>query len=300
MRWLQISLSVALFTLFLGPPLNANSRASRDNAPAGADSAYPESTAGLRSLVQDMLSVVMSENTDKMNSYSSGLTIPDHSAWFAKIFGQEEGARLDGKYSELLPRVAGKLSLRFKHALDGQMNDVSISLLEKPSDAGAALDRAIFAAMVQPVPIYRANGIGPIYNSTGPGPMSRFPIYLGDFVFVDGAFRYIDSEVFDALSTAPPLRIRQGENATAASIVRQDRPHYPEEARKAHIQGNVILHAIIGTDGAIKNLELVSGDPLLAKAAVEAVKKWRYRPTLLNGKPIEVDTTVTITFQFNQ
>jgi TonB family protein len=300
MCWLKVSLSVALFMLFLGAPHNANSQASRDNALAGADSAHPESAAGLRTLIQDMLNAVASESTDKMDSYSSGLTIPNHAAWFAKVFGPDEGARLDAKYSELLPRVSSKLSQRFSHALDGQMNDVSISVSEKPANADSSLDRALFAAMAQPVPIYRANGIGPIYNSTGPGPMSRFPIYLGDFVFVNGAFRYIDSEVFDALSTAPPLRIRQAGNVTAATIVYQPVPHYPDKARAEHVEGAVVLHVIIDKDGVVKNLEVVSGDPLLVTAAMDAVKQWRYTPTLLNGRAVEVDTTITVTFTMHR
>jgi TonB family protein len=288
--------------LFACSPLPGNSRPWSDNTQAGVStaSAYPESQAGLRALIQDMLDAVASESTDKMDSYFSGMAIPNHAAWFAKVFGPEEGARLDAKYSELLPRISSKLSQRFSHALDGQMNDVSISVLEKPANASGSLDRAIFAAMAQPVPIYRANGIGPIYNSTGPGPMSRFPIYLGDFVFVEGAFRYIDSEVFDALSTAPPLRIRQAGNVTAATIVYQPRPRYPDKARAEHVEGVVVLHAIIDKDGVVKNLEVVSGDPLLVSAAIDAVKQWRYRPTLLNGRAVELDTVVSVTFTMHE
>jgi protein TonB len=85
-----------------------------------------------------------------------------------------------------------------------------------------------------------------------------------------------------------------------ATIIRQDRPEYPPEARAAHIQGPVILHIIVGTDGAVKSIELVNGDAALTKAAIDAVKKWRYKPTLLNGQPVEIDTTVTVTFTFNR
>jgi TonB family protein len=299
-RPFKVSLVVAILMLFLCPPLPAHSQASKDNAQAaGAVSTYLESQAGLRGLIQDMLNALTSGNTEKMDSYCSGLTIPDHSAWFEKVFGPDEGARLDAKYSDLLPRVPSKLSLRFSHALDGQMNDVSISVSEKAANSSGILDRAIFAAMQQPVPIYRANGIGPIYNSGSPGPMSKFPIYLGDFVFVDGAFRYIDSEVFDALSTAPPLRIRQGGNVTAATIIYQPAPRYPDKARADHVEGSVFLHIIVDKDGAVKNLEVINGDPLLVNAAMDAVKQWRYKPTLLNGKPVEVDTVVTVTFRLN-
>jgi len=298
----RTSLFVTIAMLSLCAPLRSGSQGTTDGpqTAAGTVSAYPESQAGLRALIQDMLNAVASDSTDKMDSYSSGLTIPNHVAWFANAFGPEEGARLDAKYSELLPRVSSKLSQRFSHALDGQMNDVSISVWEKPANASSGLDRAVFAAMLQPVAIYRANGIGPIYNSSGPGPMSRFPIYLGDFVFVDGAFRYIDSEVFDALSTAPPLRIRQAGNVTAARVVYQPAPRYPDKARSEHVEGAVVLRAIINKDGAVKSLEVVSGDPLLATAAIDAVKQWRYTPTLLNGRAVELDTTITVTFTLHR
>ena len=93
-----------------------------------------------------------------------------------------------------------------------------------------------------------------------------------------------------------PARIKQGGNVTAASIITQTRPVYPPLARQARIQGNVVLHAIIDKDGKVAQLEVISGHPLLVQAALDAVKQWRYKPTLLNGDPVEVDTTITVTF----
>ena len=95
---------------------------------------------------------------------------------------------------------------------------------------------------------------------------------------------------------ATPARIKQGGNVTAASIITQTRPVYPALARQARIQGNVVLHAIIDKEGKVAQLEVVSGHPLLVQAALDAVKQWRYKPTQLNGDPVEVDTTITVTF----
>ena len=83
---------------------------------------------------------------------------------------------------------------------------------------------------------------------------------------------------------------------TAAALLTQTKPIYPPLARQAHIQGNVVLHAIIGRDGRVAQLEVMSGHPLLVQAALDAVKQWLYRPTLLNGEPVEVDTTITVSF----
>lgn len=93
-----------------------------------------------------------------------------------------------------------------------------------------------------------------------------------------------------------PMRIRVGGNVAQASLTHMVQPIYPPIAKAAHVSGTVILHAIVGTDGKIQDLELVSGPPLLVKAAMDAVKQWVYQPTLLNGKPVEVDTTVSVVF----
>jgi len=82
----------------------------------------------------------------------------------------------------------------------------------------------------------------------------------------------------------------------AAKLVSSPEPIYPDLARRAGIQGDVVLHAIIGTDGRILELRVVAGSPLLVRAAVDAVQQWRYKPTLLDGEPVEVETTITVTF----
>lgn len=94
----------------------------------------------------------------------------------------------------------------------------------------------------------------------------------------------------------PPKRIRVGGNVQAARLVRQPKPQYPPLARQARIQGTVRFNAIIGKDGKIANLTLVSGHPLLVPAATAAVKQWQYKPTLLNGEPVEVVTVIDVNF----
>ncbi len=94
----------------------------------------------------------------------------------------------------------------------------------------------------------------------------------------------------------PPKRIRVGGSVQRANLIRQVRPVYPPLARQARIQGTVKLTAIIAKDGTIQKLEVLGGHPLLIPAALSAVKQWRYRPTLLNGQPVEVVTQVDVNF----
>jgi protein TonB len=93
-----------------------------------------------------------------------------------------------------------------------------------------------------------------------------------------------------------PTRIKQGGIVTAASVLSQTRPVYPTLALQVHVQGNIVLHAIIGKDGKVVQLEVMSGHPLLVRAALDAVKQWLYKPTLLNGDAVEVDTTIIFAF----
>jgi protein TonB len=95
---------------------------------------------------------------------------------------------------------------------------------------------------------------------------------------------------------ATPQRVRVSQGVSQGLLVHKVTPAYPPLARQARIQGTVVLQALIGKDGTIQNLKLVSGHPMLASAALEAVKEWRYKPYYLNGEPVEVETTINVNF----
>ena len=97
-----------------------------------------------------------------------------------------------------------------------------------------------------------------------------------------------------------PKRVMVGGNVQAARLVNKVQPLYPPLARQTRISGTVKLHAIIGKDGSVQQLQMVSGHPLLVQAALDAVKQWRYQPTLLNGEPVEVDTEIDVIFSLAQ
>lgn len=80
------------------------------------------------------------------------------------------------------------------------------------------------------------------------------------------------------------------------NLVRRVQPEYPQLARQARIQGMVMLQAVISKEGTIENLVVLSGHPMLVRAALDAVQRWRYRPYYLNGQPVEVETQITVNF----
>lgn len=112
------------------------------------------------------------------------------------------------------------------------------------------------------------------------------------------------TELLHPAAPAPPTppdqriqqRVRVGGVIENALLINKVMPAYPILARTAGVSGTIVLHAIIAKDGSVQELSYVSGPPLLIKAAIDAVRQWRYKPTLLNNEPVEVETTIDVVF----
>jgi TonB family protein len=107
---------------------------------------------------------------------------------------------------------------------------------------------------------------------------------------------YSSPVAFAAGEGSPPQRIRVGGNLQSANILNKVNPVYPRAAKQDRVQGKVRMQALIGKDGLMEDLQVVEGEPILAEAAQDAVWKWTYRPTLLNGQPVEVVTMIDVNF----
>jgi len=101
-------------------------------------------------------------------------------------------------------------------------------------------------------------------------------------------------------STTAGKRVSVPANIVAASIVTKIDPEYPAESRAKNVQGEVLLHATIDKEGNVSQVRVWSGDDMLAKSAVEAVRQWKYKPMLVDGVPREIDTTITVTFSMKE
>jgi periplasmic protein TonB len=94
--------------------------------------------------------------------------------------------------------------------------------------------------------------------------------------------------------------MHRSEGVMAAALIYKVQPQYPALARNIHLAGTVYLRAIIATDGSVRQLEVISGSPILANAALQAVRQWRYQPTRLDGESVEVETLITVRFVLDQ
>lgn len=120
-----------------------------------------------------------------------------------------------------------------------------------------------------------------------PGEISGLPSGLGD-----------GNSVISA--PPPPRMIRRSEGVQSGMLIHRIEPQYPAIAKIARVSGTVELRAIIGRDGSVSSIEVLIGNPLLTRAAVEAARQWRYRPTILDGEAVEVETRITVNFVLGQ
>lgn len=106
----------------------------------------------------------------------------------------------------------------------------------------------------------------------------------------------LSSSSMAAPKLATPQRVRVSQGVSEGLLVTKVTPPYPQMAKMARVQGSVVLQAVISKKGSIENLRVVTGHPMLVQAALDAVKQWRYRPYLLNGEPVEVETQIIVNF----
>jgi TonB family protein len=256
-------------------------------------------TEDLRNLMTTALTAARQGDHSKLEEISRGLMIPEYEMWFKAVFGEEQGAKMGAAYRvnfEQAEKAYPKL-FEWEAQQEGELVIEDAKTLPKRSDSWCG--QTLANAIKGDISLYRVS-----VGQADSGAL-RSGRTAGYFVLVGGAYRRLDCQMLglgSESSTAPPHPmgpLRVGGNVQAARILRRVAPEYPMDARMAHISGTVRLHVIIGKDGGIKQLEVISGHPALTGAALDAVRQWRYKQTLLNGEPVEVDTTIDVIFALN-
>ena len=129
-----------------------------------------------------------------------------------------------------------------------------------------------------------------------PSPEASAPEPLAMSELAGRTTEVLPAAIVAAKPPAPDLQLTQSQGVTQGKLLKKVMPRYPEMARRAGVSGDVVLAAIIGADGTLHDLKVISGSPLLRDEAIAAAKQWRYSPYLLGGKPVETDTHITISF----
>ena len=270
---------------------------------------YPDNTRGLEHLAKDIMNAQEEGHESRAMELAQSLVLPDPDAWYLQTFGPEIASDEGAKYSAGRKNLPEEILKFFFGAIQNHFTNVTAARFGDSCDDNAG--ESAFGTLqlrLAPAPLYELR----LQNG------DRF-IRLFAIVYLEGGFRYVlaprvpDHFPFVARKPASPamgpgttpagenrMQIRLGGPVQAAKIVRRVQPQYPEVARNERLQGTVRLHAIIDKDGSISRLVVLRGYCSLAKASMEAVRQWRYSPTLVNGEPVEVDTTIDVIFSLMQ
>ncbi len=260
-------------------------------------SSYPDSAEGFRQQLEDLISSYKSGNQAVFHDELDALAVPNANDWIAAHFSPADIPNLQRDYPLSLAGFLRHLTWVVENAAHLPGWEMVVKPSELPNPPATAGSEAEIPMPAQPLMVENFR-YGPAHPEDPPDRS-----WVNSFVYVVGRFRYVGGTYpFWAEGLQQIRRPQAGKGALSvrsARLVHKVSPKYPKEARKQHVEGVVRLHAIIGKNGAPRELTVLSGDPLLTDAALKAVRKWRYEPTLLMGQPVEVDTTIDVIFALN-
>jgi len=271
LRYLVVSVMAALVC-----PSQAFSQQVESPRLAQAEAeSYPNTPDGLRQLLLELLRLARTDDQAKLRTEIAAMEIPDYENWFTRAFGQERGQSLGDKYEESLKASEVNFELLWIE-LAKQHGLISVDRVNPQTAFGIPSDA---------LDAYRASW-KKTDDSAGPDNQS-----IGVFYFVEGRFRVDgsrhDVRVLSTDKTGP---------VTLGKLVNRVQPMYPPLARQTRIQGTVSVNAIVRKDGTVEVQNVGAGHPLLAQAAVDAVKQWRYEPTTIKGEPVDIQTKIYVVF----
>lgn len=281
------------------PPQGA---APAPTEPAITIPSYPDNDRGLDKMINEMMKLSKNGDTKTLAAYTKSMILPNPAAWYESVFGSYLGPIYAADTEQARARADVTTPLTLQKMLNDRKTYVHVNKLENSCDPYATeQEYPLLLKRERPVPLYDVRF----------RDKSTQELIWYYFAYVDGGFRYVgrlSGKIIglpkDQTAPAeappstpkPPSRVRVGANVESAMLIHQAVPSYPQAAKDAHITGTVIIHALIDKDGVIKDTDVISGVCVLAEPALEAVKKWRYKPTRINGDPVEVDTTISVIF----
>lgn len=279
------------------------------------DEQVKDSTSALQSWMAELVDAVKTRDNSREKRLIESLIIPiDASPWFAEHFDKNTAALLRSAYAESMKDFEGTATHLFEADVKRGSMDIHVNRYADPNTAPGPFDRVLHS-MTTRVPLYEVaiHGDRPSFQIALPPNGGPTKVVAGDLdgCFVDTAegFRYIPSTVlmiavqqrakqnYEILSQdadGRPAVVRM--NSVGLTIVERMYPTYPEKARAKRISGEVRVSARIGKDGRVKELNVKSGPPELQKAALDCVRKWRFKPVKIDGYPVDVESEFAVFF----
>lgn len=275
-----------------------------------------DSSSALKSWMVGLIDAIKTGDASREKQLIESLVIPvDSSTWFAEHFDKNTAVLLRSAYVESMKDFASNASHLYETDVKRGSIDIHVNRYADPDTAPSPFNR-LLQSMTTSAPLYEVaiSGQRPsvqiAISRPGGGPSKIVGGDLdGCFVDTPEGFRYIPSSVLriadrerakrdyevlsqDAADRPAVVRMK----GVALTVVSRVPPTYPESARAKHIRGEVIVTARIRKDGRVKEASVKSGPPELQKAAVDCVKRWRFKPVQIDGNPVEVESDFAIAF----
>jgi TonB family protein len=249
-----------------------------------ADRAIPNSPRGFESQYQELFKACKKSDEPKIQELLTGYAIPPE--WFAETFGPSQGTELSKKY---LPQYED-FKLSTLKRLRG-FNKSDSSVFSKTNTGGEPKPApAPPPESVKPIPAIQKYEIH--FFTDG---IER-TMWMDSFIYVDGQFRFFGKGAYPLWD---PSNIRLANpcgGPPSGQLIHRVEPAYPDEAREKHVEGFVKMRVTVATDGSVKMIEIVEGDPLLVEAAKQAVTQWRYTPFMNCGNAVEMRSMEAVKF----
>jgi len=285
--------------------------------PAESASVYEDSATGLRSQLQDALAAAKGHDRSRLESLIRQMEIPNYEAWFTKSYGQAKGE----SWAEPYGREMANRERDLEMALLEYETETGEFATRKVNDAPEpGMEAGMLSELQQPADIFYAG-----WKKRDSPPNSKDEP-IGYFVFLEGRFRWDSTIVVlklqqnDAQKNALPPTVseaaggpggrseggksnevfRPGSNGvTYPRCIYCPDPGYPPQARSKHLEGTVVLTAVVEPDGTADNIELVkTSDPVFVANAMEAIRRWRFKPAVnAQGEPVPTKVPIEVTFR---
>ena len=289
----QLLPSVLLLSLIT---ISASAVYAHDRWAAQANPVAPESNEAFRGQLAAIVQSFRAGDAAAGRKLIEQFRLPNPEQWFSEHLGPEQSADLARRYDRLYANFAESLEHTVEAIVANGDSDLVTSLDNGRGETPGEVRRpgAKLSGMVssRPAPLF----YGHFKITVGPRDSTS---WADTFLQQDGAFRFIGFGAWpfwvwqDGTEGAAP---KAGSFSTLAVLISRVNPAYPQEAKSKKVEGNVVVRLIIDKEGSVKKADVRSGDPLLAQAALDAVRQWRYKPATLGGAPCESATEVTINF----
>jgi TonB family protein len=246
-----------------------------------ADGAIPDTSKGFDGQFKAVLNAMAANGQDAALLSLDEFKIP--STWFADTFGPENGAELEKKYGD-----------EFKYFKFITMRKFGEYNLNKGSSVRTYSMKGFPKPKPTPEPPLKSIPKIQMYIVAGSNAQ-----WMDSYIYVDGRFRFIGT---GAHPFWDPAMVRRADpcaapgSARGGKLIHRVEPTYPDEAQQRKVKGFVRMFVTVATDGSVKKIDIVDGNPLLVEAAKVAVMQWQYTPFMICGKPVEMQSSEHVKF----